>query len=51
MPNAPLSTRPAWQALRAHQAGMRDITLKQLFAGDPTRGTRLPLEAAAIYLD
>ncbi|MFO1306502.1 MAG: glucose-6-phosphate isomerase [Burkholderiales bacterium] len=51
MPNAPLTSRPAWQALRAHQAAMRDITLKQMFAGDPTRGTRLTLEAAGVYLD
>ena len=51
MPNAPLTTRPAWQALRAHQATMRDATLKQLFAADTKRGTRLTLEAAGVYLD
>jgi glucose-6-phosphate isomerase len=51
MPNAPLTTRPAWQALRAHQATLRDVTLKQLFANDAKRGTRLTLEAAGVYLD
>jgi glucose-6-phosphate isomerase len=51
MPNAPLTTRPAWQALRAHQATMRDVTLKELFAADATRGTRLTAEAAGVYLD
>jgi glucose-6-phosphate isomerase len=51
MPNAPLTARPAWQALRAHQATMRDVTLKQLFATDAKRGTRMTLEAAGVYLD
>jgi glucose-6-phosphate isomerase len=51
MANPPLSTRPAWQALRAHQATMRDVSLSQLFAGDATRGTRLACEAAGVYLD
>jgi glucose-6-phosphate isomerase len=51
MPNAPLTTRPAWQALRAHQATIRDLTLKELFAKDATRGTRLTLEGAGVYLD
>src|SRR5262245_25953820 len=51
MANALLTTRPAWQALRAHQATMRDVTLKQLFAADAGRGTRLTLEGAGVYLD
>src|SRR5262245_46758190 len=51
MANALLTTRPAWQALRAHQATMRDVTLKQLFAADAGRGTRLTPEGAGVYLD
>jgi glucose-6-phosphate isomerase len=51
MANAPLTTRPAWQALRAHHAAMRDTTLSELFAADAARGTRLTLEAAGVYLD
>jgi glucose-6-phosphate isomerase len=51
MANAPLTTRPAWSALRAHHAKMRDVTLGQLFAADAKRGTRLTLEAAGVYLD
>ena len=51
MPNAPLTTRPAWQALRAHQATIRDVTLKELFAKDAARGTRMTLEGAGVYLD
>ncbi len=50
-PIAPLKTRPAWKALAAHQASMRDVTLRKLFADDPARGTRLTAEAAGIYLD
>jgi glucose-6-phosphate isomerase len=42
---------PAWQALAAHHAGMRDVHLRQLFADDPRRGERLIAEAAGLYLD
>jgi glucose-6-phosphate isomerase len=47
----PLASRPAWQALAAHHAKIRDVTLRQLFAGDAARGTRLAVEAAGLYLD
>src|SRR6187401_541490 len=30
---------------------MGDVTLSELFASDATRGTRLTLEAAGVYLD
>jgi glucose-6-phosphate isomerase len=43
--------RPAWKALEAHYGKVRDLHLRALFADDPTRGTRLTLEAAGIYLD
>jgi glucose-6-phosphate isomerase len=43
--------RPAWAALDAHHATVRDRHLRTLFADDPTRGERLTLEAAGVYLD
>ncbi len=43
--------RPAWRALEAHCATIRDAHLRQLFAEDPGRGERLSAEAAGIYLD
>ncbi|HZX90191.1 MAG TPA: glucose-6-phosphate isomerase [Rudaea sp.] len=42
---------PAWQALAAHSADMRDVHLRELFADDPGRGERLVAEAAGLYLD
>jgi len=42
---------PAWQALAAHSADMRDLHLRELFADDPRRGERLVAEAAGLYLD
>ena len=51
------STRPvltalaSWKALEAHYAQVRDKSLRSLFAEDETRGERLRLEAAGVYLD
>ena len=47
----PLTSRPAWKALGAHFAAVKDIELKQLFADEPRRGERLTAEAAGVYLD
>jgi glucose-6-phosphate isomerase len=47
----PLTARPAWKALEAHQAQLRDVHLRQLFADDPQRGQRLTAEAVGLYLD
>ncbi|MET1085259.1 MAG: glucose-6-phosphate isomerase [Burkholderiales bacterium] len=47
----PVTQRPAWKALEAHYAKVRDVHLRQLFADDSKRGERLTLEAAGIYLD
>ena len=47
----PLAQRPAWQELLAHGDHVRDLHLRDLFAGDPGRGTRLTAEAAGLYLD
>ncbi|HWC88660.1 MAG TPA: glucose-6-phosphate isomerase, partial [Pirellulales bacterium] len=46
-----LTTLPAWRALEAHYAQMRDVHLRQLFADDPQRGRKLALEAVGVYLD
>ena len=42
---------PAWAALEAHHAAIATTHLRQLFAGDPTRGQRFAREAAGIYFD
>ncbi|MGA8534852.1 MAG: glucose-6-phosphate isomerase [Candidatus Tumulicola sp.] len=41
----------AWSALGDHYEKIRDVHLRELFAEDPSRGDRLTLEAAGIYLD
>jgi len=46
-----LTDLPAWKALQAHHQQTRDTTLGELFAQDATRGERLTLEAAGLYLD
>ena len=48
---APLRERPAWAALSAHHAAIGDRHLRDLFAEDPDRGTRLAAEGAGLYLD
>jgi glucose-6-phosphate isomerase len=47
----PLSDSPAWQALLRHNAEVRDLHLRDLFATDPGRVERLTLEAAGIHAD
>ena len=47
----PLRRRGAYRALEQHVESVRDLTIKELFATDPTRGTALTLEAEGIYLD
>ncbi len=47
----PLRKRPAWSALTAHHATIAPLHLRELFAKDPTRGERLTVEAAGIFLD
>ncbi len=41
----------AWTALQAHYEKIKDVHLRQMFADDPRRGTRLTAEAAGLYLD
>ena len=42
---------PAWKALRAHEAEIRRVHLRDLFAGDAERGTRFVVDALGLYLD
>jgi glucose-6-phosphate isomerase len=47
----PLTARPAWKTLEAHARAMREVHLRTLFAGDPSRGERLTAEGAGLFLD
>jgi glucose-6-phosphate isomerase len=46
-----LTQRPEWQALTAHHAQVKNLHLRELFAQDAKRGTRLTAEGAGLYLD
>jgi glucose-6-phosphate isomerase len=48
---APLAQRPAWKSLGEHAEAIKPRHLRQLFADDPTRGTRFTAEACGIFLD
>jgi glucose-6-phosphate isomerase len=50
-PTPSLTASPAWTALREHATRIRPMHLRQIFADDPERGTRLTSEAAGLYLD
>jgi glucose-6-phosphate isomerase len=50
-PSKPLTQRPAWKALVAHHRKIRGRHLRDLFAEDPKRGTRLTAEASGLFLD
>ena len=47
----PLNQLNAWAALKIHYRKIKNIHLRQLFADDADRGTRMSVEAADIYLD
>ena len=51
MSDTSLTDRPAWKALQSHADAMRNKTIKQLFADDPSRGTRMTAEACCLFLD
>ena len=51
VPASPLPARASWKALAAHHGRIRNRHLRTLFADDPTRGERLAVEAAGLYLD
>src|SRR5467141_2799351 len=47
----PKVTRHAWKDLAAHYRKVREFHLRQLFADDPKRGTRMTAEALGLLLD
>jgi glucose-6-phosphate isomerase len=51
MSTVPLRQRTAWTRLAAHHREIAGRHLRELFAEDPARGTRLSAEAEGIYLD
>src|SRR4051812_30828287 len=51
MPVTPLRERAAWKNLQGHYATIKDVHLRKLFADDPSRGRRLTVEAAGLFLD
>jgi glucose-6-phosphate isomerase len=46
-----LTQKASWKALASHQKKIAKKHLRELFAEDATRGTRLALEAVGLYLD
>jgi glucose-6-phosphate isomerase len=50
-PSMPLERHPAYRALAAHHEQIAGAHLRDLFASDRERGTRLTAEAAGIHLD
>jgi glucose-6-phosphate isomerase len=46
-----IAETPEWQALSAHFDEVRDLHLRDLFAGDTGRGERLTVEVDGLYLD
>ena len=46
-----LTQRRAWKALTAHYRKARKWHLRELFAKDPKRGTRMTAEGAGLFLD
>src|SRR5690348_5322717 len=46
-----VTQRPAWNALDRHAKRTRKQHLRELFAADPERGTRMTAEAIGIYFD
>jgi glucose-6-phosphate isomerase len=47
----PLTQRPAWIDLVAHFEDIKNLSLRELFAADPSRGERLVATTSGIYLD
>ena len=47
----PLTQRKAWKALASHQKKIQRLHLRELFAADRERGTRLATESIGLFLD
>jgi glucose-6-phosphate isomerase len=50
-PNKSLTQRPAWKSLAAHHKQIKNLHLRKLFAADATRGEKLTVQAAGLFLD
>jgi glucose-6-phosphate isomerase len=50
-PHGPATTAPAWDALAAHHAEIGERTIRELFAAEPGRPTRMSLDVAGIHAD
>jgi glucose-6-phosphate isomerase len=46
-----ITTTDEWRALAAHADKVRDMSLREAFAGDAGRATRLTAQAADLYVD
>ncbi len=46
-----ITATPEWKALQLHHAGLAHTHLRELFDGDPGRGSRLTLEVEGLYFD
>ncbi len=46
-----LTSSPAWTALLAHKATLETTTMRELFAKDPTRWTRMSREVCGLFVD
>jgi glucose-6-phosphate isomerase len=51
MGETPLIGTAAWQALQEHHAKIKDVHLRELFAGDPGRADRFTVEGPGLLLD
>jgi glucose-6-phosphate isomerase len=50
MPSS-LTNSPAWAALRSHYEGVSSIAMRDLFARDPERFSRMSREACGLFVD
>ncbi|SPE31635.1 glucosephosphate isomerase [Candidatus Sulfotelmatomonas gaucii] len=48
---SPLIQRSAWKALKTHFDSIREVHLRELFAKDPSRGERMTVDGAGLFLD
>ena len=46
----PLTQRPAWKALAAHQKKIAKLHLRQLFAADKKRGEKFTARGAGLFV-
>jgi glucose-6-phosphate isomerase len=46
-----LTSSPAWTALRDHKRAIENVSIRDLFAADPERFTRLSREACGVFVD